>query len=74
MIGTLEPVDDVTRELELRAVDPGLVERTTRILKACERAQYASQTLREDEISALLSGAEACMIELKSSNQKRRRP
>ena len=65
---------DVTRELEDRAIDPGLVERCERILKACERAQYASQDLRQDEIGALLSGAEACMNELKSSNRKGRRP
>ena len=64
---------DVTRELEHRSVDPVLTERTVRILKACERARYAAQDLTEDEIDALLSGAEACMNELKSSKQRRTR-
>ena len=64
---------DVTREFENRSIDPGLSERTVRILKACERARYASQELSGDEITALLSAAKACMNELKSSKKKARR-
>ncbi len=64
---------DVTRELENLSIDPELSERTVRILKACERARYASQELSGDEITALLSAAETCINELKSSKQKARR-
>ncbi len=64
---------DVTREFENRSIDPALSERTVRILKACERARYASQELSGDEITALLSAAEACINELKSTKKRVRR-
>ena len=64
---------DVTLEFGNRSLDSGLSERTVRILKACERARYASQELSSDEITALLSAAEACMNELKSSKKRAQR-
>lgn len=65
---------DVQRELEMTRLPGDLSEKTVRILKACERARYASQRLSKEEIHALLAAAEDCMNELDAAARRDRRP
>jgi BatD DUF11 like domain len=64
---------DVDAHLLARGVDRDLREKIDRILVACERARYASQHLTEQEMNALVYGAEAAMQELDASLKKRGR-
>jgi hypothetical protein len=52
---------DVEAELRAAGVHKDIRDRTVQILRACERERYASQQLSNDEILALIGGAEACI-------------
>ncbi len=64
---------DVRRDMDIAQLPPDLIEKTVQILKACERARYASQRLSNDEVNALLSAAETCMNELDATAKRERR-
>lgn len=52
---------DVEELLSERGVEAGLATGTVKILRACERARYASQELSSDELVALLTAARTCV-------------
>ncbi len=64
---------DVRPLFEQRGIDPDLVDNFTRILRACERARYASARLSPEEVRALSDGAVAAMDRLEADLKRERR-
>lgn len=62
---------DARQALEARGVSADVVETFVRILRACERAQYASQGLSPDEASALVEAALVAVDKLEQELKKR---
>lgn len=62
--------NDIQQQLIEADFGPSLVENAVKILRACERARYASQGLTENEIHALVHGARAFVIELDQLSRK----
>ncbi len=52
---------DARDVLRNRAIDPGHAENIVKVLRACERARYASQPLTGTELHALMDAAEAAI-------------
>jgi hypothetical protein len=62
---------DIDAELAVAGVPGNVRERTVQILRACERERYASQRLSNDEILALIGGAESCMSAIDARSRGR---
>ncbi|MDZ4860084.1 MAG: hypothetical protein SGI88_13990, partial [Candidatus Hydrogenedentes bacterium] len=55
---------DTRQILDARHIPEDIAAGLTRILKTCERARYAAETLSQDEVFALTEGARAVMERL----------
>jgi hypothetical protein len=64
---------DTRQLLEARGIEGEQTETVTRILRACERARYASVRLTSDEIDALTQAALAAMDHLEHALKRERR-
>jgi len=62
--------NDIQEQLIEANFGPSLVDNAVKILRACERARYASQGLTENEIHALVHGARAFVNELDQLSRK----
>jgi len=64
---------DAGRLLASQNVEPNIVETIVKILRACERARYASTRLSPDEIGALVKGSSNAAEQLEQAIKKGRR-
>jgi len=62
---------DARRALEARGLSADIVETFVRVLRACERAQYASQGLSREEAAALVEAAQVAIGRCEQELRKR---
>jgi hypothetical protein len=69
LVGAGLTVDDVTRHLQARHLDPALLEQVTSLLHLCDSARYAPGSLAVAQVTGLLEDAEALVQRLEGSGR-----
>jgi hypothetical protein len=69
LVGAGLTVDDVTRHLQARQLDPALLEQVTTLLHLCDSARYAPGSLVVAPLTGLLEDAEALVQRLEGSGR-----
>jgi len=69
LVGAGLTVDDVTRHLQARQLDPALIEQVTTLLHLCDSARYAPGSLAVAQCTGLLADAEALVQRLEGSGR-----
>jgi hypothetical protein len=69
LVGAGLTVDDVTRHLQARQLDPALREQVTTLLHLCDSARYAPGSLAVAQLTGLLEDAEALVQRLEGSGR-----
>jgi hypothetical protein len=69
LVGAGLTVDDVTRHLQARQLDPALIEQVTSLLHLCDSARYAPGSLAVAQLTGLLEEAEALVQRLERSGR-----
>jgi hypothetical protein len=69
LVGAGLTVDDATRHLQARQLDPALLEQVTTLLNLCDSARYAPGALAVDQLTGLLEEAEALVRRLEGSGR-----
>jgi hypothetical protein len=69
LVGVGLTVDDVTRHLQARQLDPALLEQVTTLLHLCDSARYAPGSLAVAQLTGLLEDAEALVQRLEGSGR-----
>jgi oxygen tolerance protein BatD len=69
LVGAGLTVDDVTRHLQARQLDPALLEQVTSLLHLCDSARYAPGSLAVAQVTGLLEDAEALVQRLEGSGR-----
>jgi hypothetical protein len=69
LVGAGLTVDDVTRHLQARQLDPALLEQVTTLLHLCDSARYAPGALVVAQLTGLLEDAEALVQRLEGSGR-----
>jgi hypothetical protein len=68
-VGAGLTVDDVTRHLQARQLDPALLEQVTSLLHLCDSARYAPGSLAVAQVTGLLEDTEALVQRLEGSGR-----
>ena len=61
---------DARTLIKERGIDAAHAENLEKVLRACERARYASQPLSPNELNALISAAEAAILQIGDQARK----
>jgi hypothetical protein len=69
LVGAGLTVDDVTRHLQARQLDPALLEQVTSFLHLCDSARYAPGSLAVAQATGLLEDAQALVQRLEGSGR-----
>ena len=69
LVGAGLTVDDVTRHLQARQLDPALLEQVATLLHLCDSARYAPGSLAVAQLTGLLEDAEALVQRLEESGR-----
>jgi hypothetical protein len=69
LVGAGLTVDDVTRHLQARQLDPALLEQVTSLLHLCDSARYAPGSLAVAQLTGLLEDTEALVQRLEGSGR-----
>jgi oxygen tolerance protein BatD len=69
LVGAGLTVDDVTRHLQARQLDPALLDQVTTLLHLCDSARYAPGSLAVAQLTGLLEDAEALVQRLEGSGR-----
>ena len=69
LVGAGLTVDDVTRHLQARQLDPALIEQVTTLLHLCDSARYAPGALAVAQSIGFLEDAEALVQRLEESGR-----
>jgi hypothetical protein len=69
LVGAGLTVDDVTRHLQARHVEPALIEQVATMLHLCDSARYAPGSLAVAQLAGLLEDAETLLRQLETSGR-----